>query len=128
MTKRAMLLGLLGLGVLGLGPPAGAQGPDSAAKRAERIRTLLRDFQDVEAEGRARVLRQRGLEVPRRPAVQPAGNVETFEPVTARYLRFSVRATSNGAEPCLHRLEITGPDGPANLTEVAGVRLTASSV
>jgi hypothetical protein len=74
------------------------------------------------------VLKERGVRLPARSSVGTASNVESFEPVTARFVRFSVTATVTGDEPCLHTLELYGPDGPANLMGNAGVRLTASSV
>jgi hypothetical protein len=123
MRKRAMLLGLFGLGLFGLAGPANAEEPD---RSRDRVRGLRRQLMDLEAIGRARVFQERGVKPPRRPAVNTASNLESFEAVTARFVRFTVTATVNGAEPCLHTLEITGPDSPANLT--GGARLTASSI
>jgi hypothetical protein len=129
MTKRPLLLGLLGLGLLGPAGTANAQEPpDREGERAERARAIVREVVDLEASGRVRVMRERGLKAPRRPAVNAVSNVETFEPVTARFVRFNVLATISGDEPWLDALGIYGPDGPANLTAADGVRLTASSV
>src|SRR5260370_604307 len=126
MRKRAMLLGLFGLGLFGLAGPANAEKPDKHRERADRVRALRPQLPDLEAVGRARVLQERGVNPPRRPAVNTAANVENFKAVTARFVRFTVLATVNGAEPCLHTLEIYGPDSSANLT--GGARLTASSI
>lgn len=126
MRKRAMLLGLFGL--FGLAGPASAEEPDRSRERADRARALRKQLVDLEAVGQARVWQERGVKPPFRPAVNTSSNVETFEPVTARFVRFSVLATVNGSEPCLHTVELSGPDGPANLTGNSGARLTASSI
>jgi hypothetical protein len=120
-----MLLGLLGLGLFGAASTAGAQGPDKNEERAARARAIQRQVLDLEAIGRARVLRERGAKPLTRPAVRALYNMDSFPPVTARVVRFTVLATTNGAEPCLDALEVFGPDSPANLT--AGARTTASS-
>ncbi len=48
---------------------------------------------------------------PRGP-VHPRYNVEEFEPVRARWLRFTIFQT-NSNEPCLDELEVFGPEDPA---------------
>jgi hypothetical protein len=128
MRKRAMLLGLIGLGLIGLAGPANAQDPDGDRERLERARALRRQLVALEGVGRARVMKERGLKQPSRQAVNSYYNVERFEPVTARFVRFTVSATVNGSEPCLHTLDLSSPDSPANLMTTAGVRLTASSL
>ncbi len=62
-----------------------------------------------------------------REPVHPRRNVETFGPVEARFIRFTVRATNRG-EPCLDELEIYPPnDEVHNLAlAVTGARATAS--
>jgi len=70
-------------------------------------------------------LQERGVKPLTRPAVKSAYNVESFAPVMARFVRFTVLATVNGAEPCLDALEVYSPDSSANLIE--GARTTASS-
>jgi hypothetical protein len=128
MRKRALLLGVFSLGVLSLAGTAHAQGPDRQRERAERIRALHRQILDVEHLGWTRVLQDRGVKPRTRSAVKTRSNVETFAPVTARFLRFNVLATVSGDEPSLDALDLYGPDGTANLTAGEGVRLTASSV
>ncbi|HVS35878.1 MAG TPA: DUF1549 domain-containing protein, partial [Gemmataceae bacterium] len=49
---------------------------------------------------------------PRRPPVQPRRNVERFRPIEARYIRFTIAATTDGTEPCIDELEAYGPDAP----------------
>ncbi len=62
-----------------------------------------------------------------RAPVNPRRNVERFAPVEAKYVRFTILATS-GAEPCIDELEIfsTGAD-PRNVALAdAGAKATAS--
>ncbi len=40
-----------------------------------------------------------------RPAVNPKHNIERFQPLKARFVRFTIRNT-NGGEPCLDELEV----------------------
>jgi hypothetical protein len=64
----------------------------------------------------------------RRPPVNPHRNVERFAPVKARFVRFTVRATTDGTQPCVDELEVYG-EGPANLALAsAGAKASASSV
>jgi len=46
------------------------------------------------------------LETKLRPPVSPERNVEEFEPIAARWVRFLVHQTNDGAEPCIDELEI----------------------
>jgi mono/diheme cytochrome c family protein len=49
---------------------------------------------------------------PRREPVSPAANEEKFTAVVAHAVRFTVRATTDGLEPCLDELEVwSEPDG-----------------
>lgn len=125
---RKTVLGLLGLGLFGLAGLANAQGTDRIQERDTRIRDLRRQLVDLETVGRDKVLQNRGLKSFRRPAVNTAANEETFEPVTARFVRFTVEATVDGSEPCLHSLQIYSPGNQANLSAAAGVQFSASSV
>ncbi|MFO0810777.1 MAG: DUF1553 domain-containing protein [Gemmataceae bacterium] len=59
-----------------------------------------------------------------RAAVTHGRTVDRFAPVTARFLRFTVRGTS-GAEPCIDELEVfTAEDEPRNVARAA--KLAAS--
>src|SRR6267154_1848431 len=62
-----------------------------------------------------------------REPVHPRRNVDEFQPVTARFIRFTFRATNIG-EPGIDELEIYGPDDASrNLALAAnGGRATAS--
>jgi hypothetical protein len=122
MTKRALLLGLVSLGLFSPAGTCNAQEPD---KNRERVRTLQRQVMDLEAIGLQKMLQNRGVKPLPRPGVRASYNVERFPPVMARFVRFNVLATVNGAEPCLDTLEVYGPDGSTNL--IQGARTTASS-
>ncbi len=63
-----------------------------------------------------------------RPPVQTGRNVDRFGPVEAKFVRFTIRATS-GAEPCLDELEIfTAEPAPRNVALApAGAKVQASS-
>lgn len=99
-------------------PLRDASEPDRARRRTqidERIAATLRD------------LRALGL----RPAVDPGDNVEDFPPTIARRVRFTIRATSDGLEPCLDELEVFAPGANGSLVNVAlasaGTSVTVSS-
>jgi hypothetical protein len=64
---------------------------------------------------------------PLRNAVQPRRNVERFAPVQARFVRFTIAATS-GLEPCIDELEIfSAGENPRNLALATnGAKATAS--
>ncbi len=86
----------------------------------------------AEIERTTRALAQLGL----RPAVDPRRNAEIFEPVRTRRVRFTIRATNDGAEPCLDELvvlaEVRGNSGVRTLENVAlastGATVSVSSV
>ncbi len=64
-----------------------------------------------------------------RPPVNPRHNIETFPPVRARFVRFTIRNT-NSSEPCLDELEIyttATPGHPARNVALASNGTTATS-
>jgi hypothetical protein len=61
---------------------------------------------------------------PTRPPVNPLRNVERFEPVQAKFVRFSVSAT-NQFEPCLDELEVYAA-GDATRNVAARAKATSS--
>lgn len=63
-----------------------------------------------------------------RPSVSAIENIERFEPVEAKFVRFTVRNTST-IEPCIDELEVfTADDTPVNVALAAtGAVATASS-
>jgi Protein of unknown function (DUF1553)/Protein of unknown function (DUF1549)/Planctomycete cytochrome C len=86
----------------------------------------------AEIERTTRALARLGL----RPPVDPRRNTEVFEPVRARRVRFTIRATNDGTEPCLDELVILaaarGNSGVRTLENVAlasaGATVSVSSV
>ena len=65
----------------------------------------------------------------RRGKVQSRRNIERFPPVSAKYVRFTVKATSGNAQPCLDELEVySAESAPRNVALASlGVKATASS-
>jgi hypothetical protein len=67
-----------------------------------------------------------------RPAVDSLMNVDDFAPTAVRRVRFTIRATNDGTEPCLDELEILAPGGKGTLENVAlasnGTSVAVSSV
>ena len=105
--------------------------PADTAERRREIESLRADLARLDAQhrraGTARG-RRRGA-TPARPPVQPRRNVERFRPIEARFVRFTVAATTDGTEPCIDELEVYGPDAPAdNLALASRAKATASSV
>ena len=66
---------------------------------------------------------------PRRPAVNPLLNVDRFAPREARFVRFTVLASS-GIEPCIDELEVLTAESMSRNVALAsaGAKATASSV
>jgi hypothetical protein len=66
---------------------------------------------------------------PARPPVNAQQNTEDFQPVQARFVRFTVLSTIDGANPCIDELEIYPPGGGENLALAStGAKATASSL
>ncbi len=65
---------------------------------------------------------------PSRPPVSPGMNLDRFDPVEARFVRFTILET-NSSEPCIDELEIfsTGPDSVNVALADLGAKATASS-
>jgi mono/diheme cytochrome c family protein len=65
----------------------------------------------------------------RRLPVNAKRNIERFETVTARVVRFSITATNNGTEPCIDELEVYSASEPGRNVALAsaGAKLSASS-
>jgi len=58
-----------------------------------------------------------------RPPVNPRHNIESFKPIRARFVRFTIRNT-NGGEPCLDELEVysaAAPGRPARNVALASL-------
>ncbi len=77
--------------------PAARSEADQARFELGRIDRELDDLEPIAS------LDRRG---PIRPPVDPIRNVERFEPVDARFVRFTITSTNTGSEPCLDELEV----------------------
>ncbi len=60
-----------------------------------------------------------------RPPVQTGKNIERFDPVDAKHLRFAIRTTNSGDQPCLDELEVfSAGERPQNVAP--GAKITVS--
>ena len=105
-----------------------AEEAEEPLNRADRIRLLQRQLIDLDNLARAQVLRARGVNPLPRPAINAGYNVDEFEPVTTRFVRFTILATLDGMEPCIDELELYGPGSKVNLARSKGTKATASSL
>lgn len=95
----------------------------------ERISELTDRINKIDSEARQTVLARRGEAPATRPAVSARRNEDTFAPVRARFVRFTIHATVDGAEPCLDELQVYAPDSDVNLALASrGARAAASGV
>ena len=111
-------------------------GTREKARRAAEVARIKQHAAEKKAESdtllarvRQRVLSQRKPPADGTPLMSPVvftRNVDAFNPVTARFVRFIVTATSNQAQPCLDELEVYGADEKRNLA-LASVGAKASS-
>lgn len=109
-------------------PPAAGGEQTGEALRQVLAQVSGRLF-DLDLDARSELLRRRGVSPIPRPAIRPGRNVDDFPPVRARFVRFTISATRDGAQPCLDELEVYGPDHARNLALAsAGARATASSL
>ena len=90
---------------------------DGSAKREEEIRSL--DIQIALAE---QGLKEMGVRLP----VNPLLNTEIFTPISARYLKFTIRKT-NGVEPCIDELEVWSSGEKSTNVALASNGVVASS-
>ncbi len=86
--------------------------PDTANRQREAA-AITRELARIEERLDAvEPLARTDREGPVRPMVNPRRNVERFEPVRARMVRFTILATADGTEPCLDEVEVfTGGSG-----------------
>ncbi|HVX10951.1 MAG TPA: DUF1553 domain-containing protein [Pirellulales bacterium] len=65
----------------------------------------------------------------RRPPVQPGVNTDRFEPVVAKFLRFTIFETPGNVEPCLDEIEVFAAEPRVRNVALAesGAKCTASS-
>ncbi len=92
----------------------------TAEAELEQLQTRLSEF-------RATAPPSKQLQGDLLPPVNAKLNVEPFEPVEARFIRFTIHATDAGAEPCLDELEVFAADTETNVALAsAGGTPTAS--
>jgi len=110
-------------------------GPALAKTMLVKADIASRAFQTVNAlnelddKARYRVLRSSGKPGSLRPAVNARRNVDAFPPVIARYVRFTILGTRDGAEPCLDEIQVSGPGSTEDLALASkGAVATASGV
>jgi hypothetical protein len=119
-----------------LATPAEQESDRRAAEAvARQLATVDNGINEIESQAREVVLRSRApgarssLSPAVRPAVNARRNVDEFPPVTARFVRFTILATRDGAEPCLDELQLFGEKGDENLALASrGAKATASSL
>lgn len=110
-------------------------GPKPTAETTLRLQNLrdaslsaANGINTLEDTARQRLLSARGNSGAR-PAVNSRRNVDDFSPVMARFVRFTILSTNDGAEPCLDELQIFGTDGNRNLAlATSGAKASASSL
>jgi len=103
--------------------------PKVAEENGQKVRALSAQISDLDAKAREAVLKTQAEQV-RRPAVNVQRNVEDFpEPMQARFVRFTVLATADSAEPCIDEFEIYAKGSPENIALASkGAKATASSL
>jgi hypothetical protein len=98
-------------------------GSPDQPQRLHRRQQLL-----AQIERTSQALQSLGL----RPPVDSRLNDEHFSPLRTRRVRFTIRATNDGSEPCLDELEIFGAGPNGTLENVAlasaGAKVSVSSV
>ncbi|MDB5171400.1 MAG: hypothetical protein JWN51_173, partial [Phycisphaerales bacterium] len=105
-----------------------------AGRIATRTREVAEQLKTLDAEARAAAEKLADKAAPnadgkRRPPVSARRNVEDFAPVAAKFVRFTVLATTDGSEPCLDEIEVFAHGGGDNLALAsAGAKTSASSL
>ena len=109
--------------------PLTAQEQRELQAAQQRLFAVANRINVLDSEAREVVLRARGTPQATRPAVNARHNEDRFPPTTARFVRFTILATRDGAEPCLDELQIYGPGSDRNLALASsGAKATASDV
>jgi hypothetical protein len=104
--------------------------PRDYDERMEKAEALRRRITRIEGQLTAfEPLANRHAGAARRPPVHPRQNVDRFEPIEAKFLRFTVENTT-GLEPCIDELEVyTVGENSRNIAFAkSGAKTTASSV
>lgn len=64
----------------------------------------------------------------KRPAVNSRRNIERFSPVAAKFVRLTIKATSDSSQPCIDELEIyTAEASPRNVALASGGAVASAS-
>ncbi len=102
--------------------------PEQTQKQKElqvRLAGLKQERLQLENSVKDVPVEKRGL----RPPVNVVSNEEEFAPLEARFVRMTIKATKDGAEPCIDEFEVFGSNSATNLARNArGAKATASSV
>jgi hypothetical protein len=107
--------------------------PEDLHREAEPLRRdlarITTALNEMDADARLVVLRSRG-KTGVRPPVSARWNLDAFEPVTAKVVRFTTLATTDRTEPCIDELQIFADEKlTQNLALAsAGGKATASSL
>jgi len=104
------------------------QAPDADRRKSER-KVIEEELARLDAQcDDLEPLTGPGTKRVRRGPVEPRRNVERFLPVAARWVRFTVHKTADGAEPCIDELEIYAGASKNLAVASTGAKATASSV
>lgn len=94
-----------------------------------RLLEIRNRINQIDEEARRKVLSARAKSEITRPAVNARHNEDVFPPAGARFVRFTVLATNDGAEPCIDEIQIFGPGSSLNLAAAAaGAKASAGSL
>ena len=109
--------------------PALSKAQAAKAEIASFAFQAINALNELDDAARPRVPHTSGRPSGLRPAVNARRNVDTFTPILARYVRFTVLATRDGAEPCLDEIQVSGPGSHDDLAlAFHGAVATASGV
>jgi len=109
--------------------PALVKATSAKAQIASSAFKAINSVNELDDEARQRVLRNSGKAELPRPAVNARRNVDAFPAISARFVRFTVLATRDGAEPCLDELQVYGPDSHEDMALASrGAVATASGL
>ena len=108
-----------------------AIGPINVERSRKDIADLRKRIEDIDRrmdEAEPLAAAEGGMKS-RRPSVNTRRNVERLTPVTARFVRMTIAATSGGTQPCIDEIEVYSPDfSGGNLArDSRGAKATASS-
>ena len=107
--------------------------PDEKARDAQealriQITQATNRINAIDGLARERIAKQNGTDKAR-PAVNARRNEDAFTPTMAKFVRFTVLATGDGAEPCLDELQIFAQGAEGNLALASsGAKATASGL